>query len=40
MEKLKTQFIEIEKKQHEDFERAQSEVEALKFKIRHGDMRG
>lgn len=40
MEKLKTQFIEIEKKQHEDFESAQSEIEALKFKIRHRDMRG
>lgn len=40
MEKLKNQFVEIEKKRHEEFEMAQSEIEALKFKIRHGEIRG
>ena len=40
MERLKNQFIEIEKKRHEEFEVAQTEIEALKFKIKYGEIRG
>ncbi len=40
MEKLKNQFIDLEKKRQTEFEMAQSEIELLKFKIRHGEMKG
>lgn len=40
MEKLKEQFVEVESKRKIEFELAQQEIEELKFKIRHGDMKG
>lgn len=40
MEKLKVQFTDLEKKRKEEFEMAQSEIEMLKFKIKHGEMKG
>ncbi|MBX7066925.1 MAG: hypothetical protein K1X28_06820 [Parachlamydiales bacterium] len=40
MEKLKEQFVEVETKRKLEFELAQQEIEELKFKIRHGEMKG